>query len=266
MLSNLHTHTVLCDGKATAEELVLEAISKGFVSLGFSAHAYASYGLSYCLKDEEEYINEINRLKKKYSKDIEIYLGIEEDAFEPADRSKYEYLIGSMHYINASGRYLPIDLGEHCVRDCLAAFNGSVADTSRAFYSAYYDYVRARRPDIVGHFDLLTKYDELAEPYFQGHAEHDEIARHFIGKVASEGYLLEVNTGAISRGMRKTPYPAPGLLYEIKRCGGSIILTSDCHVPGMLDCKFEETRAMLRDIGFKELTVLYKHKFTKTPI
>lgn len=266
MLSNLHTHTVLCDGKATAEELVMEAISKGFVSLGFSAHAYASYGLSYCLKDEAKYIDEINRLKKKYSKDIEIYLGIEEDAFEPADRSKYEYLIGSMHYIKKDGVYLPIDLGEHCVKDCLAAFGGSVADTSRAFYSAYYEYVRSRRPDVVGHFDLLTKYDELAEPYFQGKPEHDEIAKHFIGKVASEGYLLEVNTGAISRGMRKTPYPAPGLLYEIKRCEGSIILNSDCHALGMLDCSFEETKALLRDIGFKELTILYKHKFTKIPI
>ena len=40
MLSNLHTHTKFCDGSNTAEELVEEAIDKGFVSLGFSAHAY----------------------------------------------------------------------------------------------------------------------------------------------------------------------------------------------------------------------------------
>ena len=103
MLSNLHTHTVFCDGSATAEELVREAIEKGFTSLGFSGHAYASYGLSYCIKDEDAYIAEIKRLKKKYESDIEVYLGIEEDAFEEADRSKYEYLIGSMHYVNVGG-------------------------------------------------------------------------------------------------------------------------------------------------------------------
>ena len=266
MLSNLHTHTTFCDGSATAEDLVKEAISKGFVSLGFSAHAFASYGLSYCLKDEDGYIKEIKRLKERYKDDIEIYLGIEEDAFEPADRNKYEYLIGSMHYIEARGEYLPIDLGEDCVRKCLAAFDGSVEETSRAYYTALHRYVNQRRPDVVGHFDLITKYDELGEPYFLGNAAHDEIAKRFIAKVASEGHILEVNTGAIARGMRKTPYPAMNLLYEIKRAGGSLILNSDCHSLGMLDCRFEETKKMLYDVGFRELTVLCKNKFTKTPI
>ena len=102
MLSNLHTHTTFCDGSATAEELVKEAIEKGFVSLGFSGHAYASYGLSYCIKDEESYRREIIRLKEKYKGDIEIYLGIEEDAFEPADRTKYEYLIGENEWASGS--------------------------------------------------------------------------------------------------------------------------------------------------------------------
>lgn len=266
MLSNLHTHTTFCDGSASAEELVREAIDKGFVSLGFSGHAYASYGLSYCIKDEAAYIAEIRRLKKKYEDKIEIYLGIEEDAFDPADRSRYEYLIGSMHYINVGGEYLPIDLGEDCVKRCLAAFGGDVGKTATAYYSAYYDYVSARRPDVVGHFDLITKYDELGEPYFLGRPEHDEVAKRFIAKVASDGHLLEVNTGAIARGMRRTPYPAVNLLHEIKKAHGSIILNSDCHALGMLDCKFEQTKAMLREVGFKETVVLYKDKFTKIPL
>jgi histidinol-phosphatase (PHP family) len=266
MLSNLHTHTTFCDGSASAEELVSEAISKGFVSLGFSSHAFASYGLSYCLRDENEYIAEINRLKEKYKDKLEIYLGIEEDAFEPVDRSKYEYLIGSMHYIAVKGEYLPIDLGESCIKKCLAAFGGSVADTSLAYYTALYDYVTRRRPDVVGHFDLLTKYDELAEPYFLGNAQHDELARRFIAKVASDGHLLEVNTGAIARGMRRTPYPSGDLLYEIKRAGGSVILNSDCHSLGMLDCNFDEAKRMLYDVGFRELVVLCNGKFTKVPI
>ena len=266
MLSNLHTHTVFCDGSATAEELVKEAISKGFTSLGFSGHAFASYGLSYCMKDEDAYIREIRRLKQKYSGDIEIYLGIEEDAFEPADRSKYEYLIGSMHYINAGGEYLPIDLGEHCVKRCLDAFGGDVGKTSLAYYSAYYDYLSKRRPDVVGHFDLITKYDELGEPYFLGKHEHDEVAKRFIAKVARDGHLLEINTGAISRGLRKTPYPALNLLFEIRKAGGSVILNSDCHSLGMLDCSFTEAKAMMREAGFTEMVVLCKNKFTKVPI
>ena len=266
MLSNLHTHTTFCDGSATAEELVLEAIEKGFASLGFSGHAYASYGTSWCMKDETGYANEIARLKEKYKNKIEIYLGIEEDAFAPVDRSRYEYIIGSMHYIEAKGEYLPIDLGESCIKKCLEAFGGSVADTSTAYYSALYNYVTKRRPDVVGHFDLITKYDELGEPYFLGRPEHDRVARDCIQKLAKDNLLFEVNTGAISRGIRNTPYPAPFILHEIKRAGGDIILNSDCHMKGGLDCRFAETKELLRDIGFKETTILYKHKFTKIPL
>ncbi len=266
MLSNLHTHTIFCDGSATAEDLVNEAISKGFVSLGFSAHAYAPYGLSYCMKDETGYINEINKLKEKYRGKIEIYRGIEEDAFYPADRDKYEYLIGSMHYVKAKGEYLPIDLGEDCVRRCLDAYDGDVGAVACSFYSEQYEYVRQRRPDIVGHFDLLTKYDELGEPYFLGKSEHDEVAKYFISRLSSEGFLFEVNTGAISRGLRKTPYPATNLLYEIKRCGGSVILNSDCHSLGNLDCNFSESKDMLFDIGFREMVILCNGEFTKVRI
>ena len=99
MLSNLHTHTVFCDGKNTAEEMVISAIDKGFVSLGFSGHAYTEFELTSCMKDEQGYINEIERLKEKYKGKIEIYLGTEEDAFAHVDRSKYEYIIGSMHFL-----------------------------------------------------------------------------------------------------------------------------------------------------------------------
>ena len=81
MLSNFHTHTSFCDGENTPEEVVLSAIEKGFSSIGFSSHGYTEFDLRYCLKDTKGYITEINRLKEKYRNKIEIYLGVEEDAF-----------------------------------------------------------------------------------------------------------------------------------------------------------------------------------------
>lgn len=40
MLANFHTHSTFCDGKNTPEEIVLAALEKGFVSIGFSSHGY----------------------------------------------------------------------------------------------------------------------------------------------------------------------------------------------------------------------------------
>ena len=266
MLSNLHTHTTFCDGSSTPEETVISAINKGFCSLGFSGHAYAPYGLEYCTKDEDGYIKEILRLKEKYSSEIEIYLGTEEDAYHLIDRSKYEYLIGSLHYVKAKDGLLPIDLGQECIGRILDSFGGDVGAIAENYYSYFADYLRSRRPDVVGHFDLLTKYDEKLGPVFLGNPKHDKIAESFISSLARDGFLFEVNTGAIARGLRTLPYPATNLLRILHRENAPIILNSDCHNAQNLDFGFREAKAMLREIGFKETTVLYKHKFTNMPI
>jgi histidinol-phosphatase (PHP family) len=88
----------------------------------------------------------------------------------------------------------------------------------------------------------------------------------FISKVAKEGLLFEVNTGAIARGYRTSPYPSDNLLRVLKNEGADIILTSDCHNADYLDCEFAETKRRLLDIGFREMVVLCNHKFTKIPI
>ena len=76
MLSNLHTHTNFCDGKNSAEEMIVSAIEKGFVSLGFSGHGYTKDDTSYCMTDTDGYIKEIKRLKAKYKKDIFYFIYI----------------------------------------------------------------------------------------------------------------------------------------------------------------------------------------------
>ena len=266
MLSNLHTHTIFCDGQSTAEEMVQKAIEKGFVSLGFSGHAYTPFELTSCMKDEQGYINEINRLKKVYKGQIEIYLGTEEDAFALIDRSKYEYIIGSLHFLKINGKILPIDIGNEYMQRCFEAFNKNAERMAECYYSTFTDYLMKRRPDVVGHFDLIKKYDEVSEPIFLGNKKHDEIAKSFLRTIASKGFLFEVNTGAIARGYRTLPYPSADLLHVLKAERADITLTSDCHNADYLDCYFDETKHILYDIGFRETVILCNNKFTKIPL
>ena len=266
MLSNIHTHTTFCDGKSTAEEMVLSAIDKGFCSLGFSGHAYTAFELTSCMKDELGYIQEINRLKNAYKDKIEIYLGTEEDAFSLIDRSKYEYIIGSLHFLKVNGSILPLDIGNEYMYRCFEALGKNAEKMAESYYSTFADYLVKRRPDVVGHFALITKYDEVDEPIFLGNPMHDAIASRFIEKVAKEGLLFEVNTGAIARGYRPLPYPSENLLHILKREGAQITLTSDCHDARFLDCWYDEAKHYLYDIGFREMSILYNHKFTKIPI
>ena len=60
IFSDIHVHTTYCDGKNSAEETVLAALEKNFVSIGFSGHSYTSFDSGWCMSEEgtEKYIGE----------------------------------------------------------------------------------------------------------------------------------------------------------------------------------------------------------------
>lgn len=263
MLSNFHTHSTYCDGKNTLEEIVLSAIEKGFSSLGFSGHGFTSFDSTYCMKETDKYIAEIKALREKYKKDIQLYIGVEEDAFYPLDHSPFDYVIGSSHYFNIDGTYYPVDSNPDCFKKCLELFKGDVLNLANSYYSAFCDYILKHKPDIVGHFDLITKFDEMDASQFLENEKYNALAESFIKTAAKSGSLFEVNTGAISRGYRTSPYPAKNLLYTLKNEGAGLVLCSDSHAADTLDCFFKESRLMLKDIGFEYVYTLYNGEFVK---
>lgn len=265
MLSNIHTHTTFSDGKNTPEEVVLAAIERGFVSIGFSDHSFTGFDTSYCISDNEGYISTINDLKEKYKNDIQIYLGIEEDAHAPLKHPHYDYVIGSSHYCLIDGVYYPVDSSDG-FSALLKIFEADQNKMAQAYYESFTSYILKYKPDIVGHFDLITKYDELNEPHFLSNKKYNEIAEGYLKKVVNCGSVFELNTGAISRGYRKTPYPANNLLRIIKENDAPVILSADSHDANSIDGSFNESKAILRDIGFTHAVCLYNGEFVKYKI
>ena len=263
MLANYHTHTTYCDGQNTPEEIVLYAIEKGFTSIGFSGHGYTPFDLRYCMKNTEGYIDEISGLKDKYGKKIEIYCGVEEDAFSYIERDKFDYIIGSSHYFKIGEKYYPIDSDYDYFKKCLEAFNYDVLKLAETYYSAFVNYISKRKPDIIGHFDVITKFDEIDTQRFLNNKEYLKIAEKYIKKAAEVDVIFELNTGAMSRKIRKTPYFGENLLYILKTHGSKLILSSDSHSVDTLNYCFDEMEYMLKDIGFDCVYELYKGEFRK---
>ena len=265
-LSNFHAHTVFCDGESTVDEIVRSAIEKGFSAIGFSGHGYTDFDHSYCMMDTESYKKQVLEAKERYKKDIEVYLGIEEDAYCPINRAEFDYIIGSLHYVEKDEKHFAIDSGHEHFLKALSVFDNDPMKFAENYYTKFVDYILKRKPDIVGHFDLLTKYDEQFAPYFMGNAAYEKMAEAALLKALKSDCIFEVNTGAISRGYRKTPYPAVNLLHILKRENVKIILTADSHHKDTIDCAFDETRALLKDIGFTHTYALHKNEFIKTEI
>ena len=110
---------------------------------------------------------------------------------------------------------------------------------------------RFLKPDIIGHFDLVTKFQE-SEPLWD--PEDDRYRKAW--QEAADALLpfekpFEINTGAISRGIRRTPYPSVEILSYLNKHGARIILSSDSHRKETLCFGFEEARELAISCGFR---------------
>ena len=257
MLTNFHTHTTFCDGKNTAEEMVLSAIDKGFSVLGFSGHGFTTFDTSYCMLDTDAYCQEIRRLQAVYADKIDILLGVEEDAHYPLKDDRFEYRLGSSHYVLKDGVYYPLDLSYEKLLKAVTAYDGDTHAFATDYYEQFCTYIHHYKPDIIGHFDLITKYDEKNDPLFFGDETYYQIAEHYLLDALRSDCLFELNTGAISRGHRTTPYPHERLLHTLCKNDGKIILSSDSHRADTLDCGFDDAIVLLKDCGFT-------HRYTLT--
>lgn len=70
------------------------------------------------------------------------------------------------------------------------------------------------------------------------------------------GVPFEMNSNAVAKGYRTTPYPSMDILREINARGGKVILSSDCHDGRILDYYFDEMLEMAKDAGFTRVSVL----------
>ena len=93
--------------------------------------------------------------------------------------------------------------------------------------------------DIVGHADLCRKFN-AKHPYFDENAAWylDELEKT-ADAIAGSGKLVEVNTGAISRGWLDDAYPSGVFRAMLRDLGVKFILSSDSHTAQTIDCGFE---------------------------
>jgi histidinol-phosphatase (PHP family) len=68
--------------------------------------------------------------------------------------------------------------------------------------------------------------------------------------------IFEVNTGAISRGYRTTPYPDDRTMAKIAQGGKKFVITSDTHNKETVTFKFEEQQKKLDAMGYGYITSL----------
>lgn len=240
-MTDFHVHTTFSDGKSSPEEVVLAAIEKGMSCLGFSDHSYTFFDEEYCMPKERigEYKACIASLKERYADKIKILCGIEQDIFSSESTEGYDFVIGSVHYIHVNGEYISVDHTEAILLEAAKRhFGGDLIALAEEYWRSVGETVERTGADIIGHLDLITKFNEGGRLFDENDARYKAAAFAAVDKLLPSGKVFEINTGAMSRGYRTTPYPAPFLRSYIQENGGRFIFSSDSHAAETLMFSF----------------------------
>ena len=234
---NFHTHTTYCDGKETAEQMVQAAIAKGFTRLGFSGHGFNDFRPEdqevWCMRPEDvpKYQTEVRALAEKYQDKIEILCGVEQDACSTAPTEGFDYVIGSVHYVEKNGMYYCVDESPEVLEQGIReGFGGDVYALTKRFFEIEAEVDKRYRTAALSAMDALL---ETGRPF-------------------------EINTGGMYRGLRTEPYPSLQLLRDLKERRGKILLSSDSHDGASLGFRFAEVAQAAKEIGFDSVLVLKK--------
>ncbi|MCD7748246.1 MAG: histidinol-phosphatase [Firmicutes bacterium] len=266
---NLHTHTYFCDGRSTPEDMIKEALNRGFDSIGFSGHAYTPFDVSWCMPREmtPKYYAECRMLAERYRGKIDVYTGVEQDIFSEKSELPFDFRIGSVHYLSENSDAAIDESPEMLLSAAEKYYAGDMMALIREYYSLVETLPEATGCDIIGHFDLVTKFIERVPALFDVDGdEYLDIALSAAKSLVEKRVIFEINSGAMSRGYRSEPYPARNILTELAKMDAKITFSSDCHAKWSLDFGFDEMASLAVECGFDHIYVMKYGAFVREKI
>ncbi len=266
---NLHTHTTFCDGKSTAEEMAAAALAAGCGSIGFSGHAPLPFPNVWSMKEESvaPYRAAVLALREEYAGRMAVYLGLEQDILSPAPADPYDYRIGSVHCLETAEGIVSVD---HTPDDFAWGIRCCYGGDPRALVEDYYrqeaQVAEKTGCEIVGHFDLVTKFNEGGRFFDEEDRRCRAAALEALDALLERNVLFEINTGAMSRGYRSVPYPAPFLLRHIHARRGRILVTGDSHSAAAILHGYPQAFALAAACGFTASWYFDGRQFVDAPL
>lgn len=252
LLGDFHTHSTLDDGKSTLEEMAAAAYDLGLTHLGFSGHSFEEYGQDFCLSraNVPVYLETARKLQEAYRGRMEVFVGMELDYFGE-NPGGLDYVIGSVHCVKQGDAACYVDESSQASQRAVDEyFGGDWYRYTDAYYDLVADLPRKTGCQWIGHFDLVTKFNEQVHTIDEDSPRYLRRALEVMEYLVKQEVAFEINTGAVARGYRTTPYPGNALLRQLKEFGGEIIVNSDCHYAPQLCFGFDQAAELAQAAGF----------------
>ena len=245
-LTNFHTHTTYCDGECSAQEMLEAAIAQNMEAIGFSVHSHLDSEPDWTIdkKEMQLYVGELSNMQGDYEPKIRVLIGIEQDYWsreEDCDIEGIEYKIGSVHsLIEEDTTWSSVDYKPENTATCRDKyFDGDIYKMVERYFELVGDIYERTHCNIVGHFDLITKFNNLPNNEYNLFIDvNDEryinAEQKALEKLSKAPVIFEINTGGMSRGYTTAPYPSERVLQYLGEHKIPVIFASDAHTTDTL--------------------------------
>jgi histidinol-phosphatase (PHP family) len=206
--------------KDSLEEVVRAYIAQGYAWAGITEHMpplhdhvrypdEAASGLSAAALKAQflQYFAEVRRLQTKYAGQIQLFAAFETETYhgsasfvrELIDTTKPDYIVGSVHHVGGIG----IDYDREQFQEAKHKA-GSLEHVYCQYFDLQLAMLQELKPSVVGHFDLIRKYDDdymdtLALPAVWARVERN------LSYIAEQGFILDFNLRGFDKAIEQYP-------------------------------------------------------------
>lgn len=262
MKFDFHTHHERCGhAEGQIRDYIEKAIEHGLQMIGISDHSpffgdeedHPMPAIAMAQSELPAYIEEVLRLKEEYQDRIEVLLGMESDFFpEHAETYRriyshhpFDYIIGSVHVSNGRSIFNQ--------KRWEGLSEAQMVREKEIYYDLIQQSARSGMFDILGHIDAM-------KTNFPDFARIDTIAVDETLKVIAEcDVAIEVNTSGTIK-LCAEWHPTHAILERALFHGVKITFGSDAHIPERVGDEWDDVRARLKEIGFKEWAIFRKRQ------
>ena len=245
--ADYHVHTPLCQhATGWPVEFAERALELGLGELGFADHnpmpaPFDDWRMP--LVDLQRYIDSVEAARARFP-ELTIRLGLECDFLtggepwieEIAGMAKWDFLIGSVHYLPEGWE---VDHPKYIGR----FRDGDVGEIWASYWEQYERCIRSGLFDFVAHPDLPKKF---------GFRPTGDLRRFYepaIVALAETGTAFEINTAGLRKECREL-YPAPEFLEMAHAADVPLLINSDAHAIEELAAGYSEAAALARTAGY----------------
>ena len=213
--------------------------------------------------DIPAYLDAYRKMKEKYQDQIQLLFGIElglqphlgEFCQQLCKTYPFDFVLGSTHVSSGIDPYFESYWKDRSTQSAMERFFADTLTHIRSIDCF----------DSLGHLDYPIRYIlNKNEPY--SCFDYMDLIDECLKLLIHRGQALEVNTGGYKAGLG-APHPVPDILKRYKELGGELLtIGSDAHFPQYVGYCFDQAIAIIKDCGFRYLTIYEKRIGRQIPL